>query len=94
MYVDSDDWRRSCELLSQTFGVVSFSPVTKVSSDLAQLEKAVVEYSEPLLSEGSDLRGQDAEDGQPPVHEPDAGREARRGLAREVRGQGHKGGAR
>lgn len=50
VYVDSDDWKRSCELLSHTFGVVSFSPVTKASSDLATLEKAAIEYSEPLLS--------------------------------------------
>jgi len=49
LYLDSDDWRRSCEILSKTFGVVSFSPVTKVSSDLEDLRKATVEFSEPLM---------------------------------------------
>jgi len=52
IYVDSDDWRRSCELLSRTFGVVSFSPVTRVTSEKDQLTKHVVEFSEPLLPPG------------------------------------------
>ncbi|UCE45410.1 MAG: tRNA 4-thiouridine(8) synthase ThiI, partial [Methanobacteriota archaeon] len=34
IFVDSNDWRRSCEMLSRTFGVVSFSPATRVGSDL------------------------------------------------------------
>jgi thiamine biosynthesis protein ThiI len=53
IYVDSDDWRRSCELLSRTFGIVSFSPATRVASEQAQLTKDVVAFSEPLLCEGA-----------------------------------------
>jgi len=49
LFVDSDDWRRSCEILSRTFGVVSFSPVSKVSSELSELTKEVLGFSEPLL---------------------------------------------
>lgn len=53
MYVDSDDWRRSSEILSRTFGVVSFSPVTKVTSEKEALSKSVVEFSDPLMSRGA-----------------------------------------
>ena len=53
IYVDSDDWRRSSEILSRTFGVVSFSPVTKVTSEKETLSKAVVEFSDPLMSKGA-----------------------------------------
>lgn len=53
LFVDSDDWRRSCELLSRTFGVVSFSPVTKATSELAGLKEAVREFSGPILSKGA-----------------------------------------
>jgi thiamine biosynthesis protein ThiI len=49
VFIDSDDWRRSCEILSRTFGVVSFSPVTKVSSEVEELKKAVLEFSKPLM---------------------------------------------
>jgi len=49
LFVDSDDWRKSCEIISRTFGVVSFSPVTKVSSELSALTKDVLDFSEPLL---------------------------------------------
>ncbi len=49
LFVDSDDWRKSCEILSRTFGIVSFSPVTKVSSELSALTKDVLGFSEPLL---------------------------------------------
>jgi len=50
MFVDSDDWRRSMELLSRTFGVVSFSPVVEVSSGLEELKKSTLEFSSPLIS--------------------------------------------
>ncbi len=53
IYVDSDDWRRSCELLSRTFGIVSFSPATRVTSEHGQLMKDVVGFAEPLLTEGA-----------------------------------------
>ena len=53
VFVESDDWRRSCELLSKTFGVVSFSPATKVTSALDELVARVVELAEPLLFEGA-----------------------------------------
>ena len=53
VFVDSDDWRKSSEILSRTFGVVSFSPVTVVGSDLDELTKAVLGFSEPLLCEGA-----------------------------------------
>lgn len=53
VYVDSNDWRRSCEILSRTFGVVSFSPVVQVSSDEPELTKAVVECAGPLLFKGA-----------------------------------------
>lgn len=49
VFIDSDDWRKSCEILSRTFGVVSFSPVTKVPSDVEELKKAVLEFTKPLL---------------------------------------------
>lgn len=49
VYVDSDDWRRSSEILSRTFGVVSFSPVAQASSELGALTDAVVECAKPLL---------------------------------------------
>jgi thiamine biosynthesis protein ThiI len=49
VFIDSDDWRKSCEILSRTFGVVSFSPVTKVSSEVEELKKAVLEFSKPLM---------------------------------------------
>ncbi len=49
LFVDSDDWRKSCEILSRTFGVVSFSPVTTVSSDLEALKKSAVEFAGPLM---------------------------------------------
>lgn len=53
LFVDSDDWRRSCELLSRTFGVVSFSPVTKATSEFSGLAEAVKEFSAPLFSKGA-----------------------------------------
>jgi adenylyl- and sulfurtransferase ThiI len=53
VFVDSDDWRRSMELLSTTFGVVSFSPATKVSSDLESLKKDIVDFAEPLMFESA-----------------------------------------
>jgi len=53
VFVDSDDWRVSSEILSRTFGVVSFSPVTVVGSDLEELTKAVLEFSEPLMCDGA-----------------------------------------
>ncbi len=53
IFVDSDDWQRSCEILSRTFGVVSFSPTTRVGSDLEELSRKVVEFAEPLLFEGA-----------------------------------------
>lgn len=53
VFVDSDDWRRSCEMLSRTFGVVSFSPVVEAPSDLDALTEAVLGFAEPLLYEGA-----------------------------------------
>jgi thiamine biosynthesis protein ThiI len=53
LFADSDDWRRSCEILSRTFGVVSFSPVSRASSDLDGLRGAVVEFSAPLFFKGA-----------------------------------------
>lgn len=53
LFVDSDDWRRSCEILSKTFGVVSFSPATPVPSDLDSLRRSVVEFAEPLVFKGA-----------------------------------------
>jgi len=53
VFVDSDDWRKSMELLSRTFGVVSFSPVTKVGSGLDTLKKDIVEFAEPLMFESA-----------------------------------------
>ena len=49
LFVDSDDWRRSCEILSRTFGVVSFSPATEAPSDLPSLTEAVLEFSKPVM---------------------------------------------
>ncbi len=53
LFVDSNDWRRSCEMLARTFGVVSFSPVTKATSELSGLKDAVKEFSAPLFSKGA-----------------------------------------
>jgi len=49
VFVDSDDWRRSCEILSKTFGVVSFSPVTQVQNDLDTLTRETTEFARPLM---------------------------------------------
>ncbi len=53
LFIDSDDWRKSCELLSRTFGIVSFSPATPVSSDLDTLRRSVVEFAQPLMFNGA-----------------------------------------
>ena len=53
LFVDSDDWRRSCEILSRTFGIVSFSPVETAASDLATLTEAVLDFADPLLFRGA-----------------------------------------
>lgn len=53
LFVDSDDWRKSCEILSRTFGVVCFSPVERAPSDLDSLTKSVIEFSRPLMSRGA-----------------------------------------
>lgn len=53
LFVDSDDWRTSCEILTRTFGVVSFSPVEKVSSELDSLTKSVLAFSEHLMFKGA-----------------------------------------
>ncbi len=53
VFLDSDDWRRSCEILSRTFGIVSFSPVTRAPSDLESLTKAVLEFADPVLFGGA-----------------------------------------
>lgn len=53
LFVDSGDWRRSCEILSRTFGVVSFSPVTKTTSELSGLKEAVKGFSGPLFFKGA-----------------------------------------
>lgn len=53
LFVDSDDWRKSCEILSRTFGVVSFSPVEKVSSDPDKLREAVLDLSDQVLFRGA-----------------------------------------
>jgi thiamine biosynthesis protein ThiI len=53
VFLDSDDWRKSCEILSRTLGIVSFSPATKVSSELHQLKPAAVEFAKPLLFKGA-----------------------------------------
>jgi len=53
LFVDSDDWHKSCEILTRTFGVVSFSPVERVSSNIDELTKATVEFSRPVLYPGA-----------------------------------------
>ena len=53
IFVDSDDWRRSCEILSRTFGVVSFSPSTKVGSRMEELKAESVRFADQLLCEGA-----------------------------------------
>ena len=53
LFVDSDDWRRSMEILSHTFGVVSFSPVTKATSELSGLKEATRVFSEGLFFKGA-----------------------------------------
>jgi thiamine biosynthesis protein ThiI len=53
IYVDSDDWRISCEILTRTFGVVSFSPVSEVSSEIDSLIASTMEFSEQLMFDGA-----------------------------------------
>ena len=53
LFVDSDDWRKSCEILSRTFGIVSFSPVERAPSDMESLTKSVLEFSKPLMFKGA-----------------------------------------
>jgi thiamine biosynthesis protein ThiI len=53
IFIDSDDWRKSCEILSRTFGVVSFSPVTMVLSDVEDLKKGVVRFARSLMFKGA-----------------------------------------
>ncbi len=53
IFVDSDDWRRSCEMLSRTFGIVSFSPATKVDGGMEEIVGAVVPFAGPLVSDGA-----------------------------------------
>jgi thiamine biosynthesis protein ThiI len=53
VFVDSDDWRKSCEILSRTFGVVSFSPVEKAGSGFDELKSAVREFARPILFGGA-----------------------------------------
>ena len=53
IFVDSDDWKRSCEILTRTFGVVSFSPVTETESGIEQVTLGVLEFSRPLLFDGA-----------------------------------------
>jgi thiamine biosynthesis protein ThiI len=50
LFVESGDWRRTCDILSRTFGVVSFSPAVKTSSDLDTLRKDVLAFGETLMS--------------------------------------------
>jgi thiamine biosynthesis protein ThiI len=53
IFVDSDNWRRSSEIITRTFGVVSFSPVTEVASDIETLTKSTVEFSDQLMFDGA-----------------------------------------
>ncbi len=53
IFIHSDDWHGSCEVLSKTFGIVSFSPATKVSSTLEELVPAAVGFAETVLSNGA-----------------------------------------
>jgi thiamine biosynthesis protein ThiI len=53
IFVDSDDWRRSCEILSRTFGVVSFSPATRIEGGLDEIAAAAVAFAEPLIFQGA-----------------------------------------
>ncbi len=53
IFVDSDNWKESCELLSRTFGIVSFSPVQRAPSDLVELTKSALEFTRPLLFRGA-----------------------------------------
>ncbi len=53
IFVDSDDWRRSCEMLSRTFGVVSFSPATRVEGGMEEIVDAAVSFAEPLVYQGA-----------------------------------------
>jgi thiamine biosynthesis protein ThiI len=53
IFIDSDDWRRSCELLSRTFGIVSFSPTTRVEGGMEEIVRAAVAFAEPLIFEGA-----------------------------------------
>ncbi len=51
IFVDSDNWRTSCEILSHTFGVVSYSPVLRSASSLEKLTGDTVEFARGLLFE-------------------------------------------
>jgi thiamine biosynthesis protein ThiI len=49
VFIDSDDWRKSSEILTRTFGVVSFSPVSEVGSEIEPLTSSAVKFSEQLM---------------------------------------------
>jgi len=53
IFVDSDDWRRSCEMISRTFGVVSFSPATKIDGGMEEIVGAAVSFAGPLIFDGA-----------------------------------------
>ncbi len=53
VFIHSEDWRGSLEVLSRTFGVVSFSPATQVSSKLDELVPAAVDFAAPALSDNA-----------------------------------------
>lgn len=73
IFVDSDDWRRSCEALSRTFGVVSFSPVTIVLSEVDELKRAAVEYARPLMFKGASFAIRPRRSGNHPYTSQDIG---------------------
>jgi thiamine biosynthesis protein ThiI len=53
IFIDSEDWGKSAEILTRTFGVVSFSPVSEVGSEIESLTSSAVEFSEQLMFENA-----------------------------------------
>jgi len=66
LFVESGDWRSTCDILSRTFGIVSFSPVVKVSSELDSLRKDALGFAETLMSHGASFAVRTRRTGQHP----------------------------
>ncbi|MFH0816321.1 MAG: THUMP domain-containing protein [Methanobacteriota archaeon] len=52
IYVSVDDADSATAILRKVFGIVSFSVVAEVPSDMESMKRSVVEYASPLIGDG------------------------------------------